>query len=237
MTTSNRVTLEPSYILHGRPYRETSLILEAFSRQHGRAGLVARGARGAKSRWKNILQPFRPLLLSWNQRGEMGTLTAADQVASPPAMTGEPLFCGIYANELLTRFLQRSDPHPGLFDHYRALVAELSAGSPPQPVLRLFEYRLLEAAGFGVLLDRERDGGNSIQADAWYQYVPEAGPVKRQRGSGSDDELVSGAALLALKSGDIQPQYLRQLKFLMRRLIRYHLGDRPLKSQSLFYGS
>lgn len=237
MTTTNRVTLEPSYILHGRPYRETSLILEAFSRQHGRAGLVARGARGAKSRWKNMLQPFRPLLLSWNQRGEMGTLTAADQVASPPAMAGEPLFCGIYANELLTRFLQRSDPHPGLFDHYRSLVAELSAGSPPQPFLRLFEYRLLEAAGFGVQLERERDGGHPVRPDAWYLYVPEAGPVERQRGPEPEDELVSGAALLALKSGNIQPAHLRELKFLMRRLIRYHLGDKPLKSQSLFYGS
>lgn len=237
MTTSNRVTLDPSYILHSRPYRETSLILEAFSRQYGRAGLVARGARGARSRWKNILQPFRPLLLSWNQRGEMGTLTAADQVASPPAMAGEPLFCGIYANELLTRFLQRADPHPGLFDHYRALVAELSTGHPPQPVLRLFEYRLLEAAGFGIPLGQERDGGQPIRPDAWYQFVPEAGPVERQKGAGQEPELVSGAALLALKSGNIQSHHLRELKFLMRRLIRYHLGDKPLKSQSLFHGS
>ena len=237
MTTTNRVTLEPCYILHSRPYRETSLILEAFSRQHGRAGLVARGARGAKSRWKNMLQPFRPLLLSWNQRGEMGTLTAADQVASPPAMAGEPLFCGIYANELLTRFLQRFDPHPGLFDRYRTLVAELSAGGPPQPVLRLFEYRLLEAAGFGMQLTQERDGGRSIRPDAWYQYVPEAGPVERQRGTEAQDGLISGAALLALASGSIEAAHLRELKLLMRRVIRYHLGDKPLKSQSLFYGS
>ena len=83
-----RHQLEPAYVLHARPYRESSLILEVFSRQHGRVGLVARGARGAKSRWKSVLQPFRPLLLSWTQRGEMGTLTGADQVASPPALAG-----------------------------------------------------------------------------------------------------------------------------------------------------
>ena len=83
-----RLTLEPSYILHTRPYRESSLLLEAVSRDHGRVGLVARGARGARSRWKNMLQPFRPLLLSWSQRGELGTLSDADQVASPPALAG-----------------------------------------------------------------------------------------------------------------------------------------------------
>jgi DNA repair protein RecO (recombination protein O) len=108
-----RISLQPAYILHSRPYRESSLLLEAMGREHGRIGLVARGARGARSRWKNMLQPFRPLLLSWTQRGELGTLTGADQVASPPALAGESLFCGLYANELMIRFLQRSDPHPG----------------------------------------------------------------------------------------------------------------------------
>ena len=86
-----RISLEPVYILHSRPYRESSLLLEALSRVHGRVGLVARGARGVRSRWKNMLQPFRPLLLSWTQRGELGTLTGADQVASPPALAGEAL--------------------------------------------------------------------------------------------------------------------------------------------------
>jgi DNA repair protein RecO (recombination protein O) len=89
-----RITLEPAYILHARPYRESSLLLEILSQVNGRIGLVARGARGARSRWKNMLQPFRPLLLSWSQRGELGTLTAADQVASPPALAGESRFLG-----------------------------------------------------------------------------------------------------------------------------------------------
>lgn len=236
MTSSNRVQLEPSYILHSRPYRESSLILEAFSRGHGRNGLVARGARGAKSRWKNMLQPFRPLLLSWNQRGELGTLTAADQVASPPALAGEPLFCGIYANELLVRFLQRSDPHPGLFERYQGLLAELASGSAPQPVLRLFEYRLLEAAGFGLQLDHEYGSQRPLQAQQRYEYVPGSGPVPRQA-TDSGEGWVSGAALMALRDGQAATSHLRELKYLMRRLIRYHLGDKPLKSQSLFHGS
>jgi DNA repair protein RecO (recombination protein O) len=230
-----RVTLEPSYVLHSRPYHESSLLIEALSRSHGRIGLVARGARGVKSRWKGILQPFRPLLLSWNQRGELGTLTAADQVASPPPLAGEALFCGLYANELTTRFLQRSDPHAGLFDRYRQLVAELSAGHSSQPVLRIFEVQLLQAAGFGLQLEREHGTSDPIREDGWYSYVPESGPKRREHSTEKAGSLISGSALLALKSGDIEERHLKELKTLMRSLIRYYLGDKPLNSQSLFY--
>ena len=232
-----RHQLEPSYVLHARPYRETSLILEAFSREQGRVGLVARGARGARSRWKNVLQPFRPLLLGWTQRGEMGTLTGADQVASPPALAGEALFCGIYVNELLVRFLQRSDPHPGLFDDYRDLLGQLAAADTPQPALRLFELRLLEAAGFALQLEHEHGSEEAIAPGRRYLFLPEGGAVRRDAGPEGDEELVSGEALLALRSGVIEAAHQRELKYLMRRLIRYHLGDRPLKSQSLFVGS
>ena len=229
-----RVSLEPAYILHSRPYRESSLLLEALGREHGRIGLVARGARGARSRWKNILQPFRPLLLSWTQRGELGTLTGADQVASPPALSAEPLFCGLYANELMIRFLQRSDPHPGLFDHYQQLLTRLTVGEGPQPLLRIFEKQLLESSGFGLQLDHEHGSELPISADAWYLYAPESGPIRHERGGGQDEKLISGSALLALKSGQIEEQNLKELKQLMRRLIRNHLGGKPIASQALF---
>jgi DNA repair protein RecO (recombination protein O) len=232
-----RITLEPSYILHGRSYRESSLLLEALSKSHGRVGLVARGARGARSKWKNMLQPFRPLLLSWNQKSELGTLTGADQIASPPALSGEPLFCGLYVNELLMRFMQRSDPHPGLFDQYSHLVTKLAAGDSPQPLLRLFELELLQAAGFGMQLDREQGSGHEILPDAWYLYVPESGPLRRDPTPAEADGLVSGEALLALKSGEIAARHQKELKFLMRKMIRFYLGPKPLKSQSLFYES
>jgi DNA repair protein RecO (recombination protein O) len=184
-----------------------------------------------------MLQPFRPLLLSWNQRGEMGTLTGAEQVASPPPLEAEPLFCGIYANELLMRFLQRSDPHSNLFDSYRDLLGGLAAGASPQPPLRLFEKNLLEAAGFGMLLDRESGSGDPVSPRAWYRYLPESGPVRQERVEGDEDGLVSGEALLALQSGVIGQRQQPELKRLMRRLIAHYLGDRPLKSQSLFYES
>lgn len=230
-----RISLDPCYLLHSRPYRETSLLLEVLSRSRGRVGLVARGARGSRSRWKNLLQPFRPLLLSWNQRGELGTLTGAEQVASPPPLAGEPLFCGLYANELLMGFLQRSDPHPGLFEHYSQLVTSLASGSPTQPLLRLFEKQLMTSAGFGLQLEQEYGSGRPVEIEAWYEYVPEQGPRRRESGESGAGALVSGDALLALQSGRIEPRHQRELKALMRRLIRYHLGERELKSQALFY--
>lgn len=229
-----RVTLEPAYVLHVRPYRESSVLLEVFTRVHGRAGLVARGARGGRSRWKGVLQPFRPLLLSWIQRAELGTLTGADQVASPPTPGGEALFCGLYANELLMRFLHRADPHAILFDHYRNLLAGLAGGEEPQPLLRCFEYHLLGAAGFGLQLEHEAGSEQPIRADARYRYLPETGPVPVEAGQASVDATVSGAALLALKSGRIEAGHQAELKRLMRTLIRHYLGDRAIRSQQLF---
>ena len=229
-----RYSLEPAYLLHTRNYRESSLILEAFTRNVGRVALVARGARGKRSRWRNQLQPFRPLLLSWTQRGEMGTLTGADQVASPPPLHGESLFCGLYANELMMRFNQRSDPHAGLFEDYRQLLSVLAGSGAPQPALRLFEKQLLESAGFGLQLAHEHGSDTPISPETVYLYIPEKGPVRDTGGSGDRHARVSGAALLALQSGNIRPEHLSELKRLMRSLVRHSLGDRDIRAQSLF---
>lgn len=236
-----RVQLDPAYVLHGRPYRESSLLLEIWSRAHGRTGLVARGARGSRSRWRNLLQPFRPLLLSWNQRGELGTLTAAEQVASVPMPPGDALFCGLYVNELLLRALHRHDPHETLFDAYRGMLAKLAAGEPPQPLLRTFERDLLEAIGFGLQLGFEPGNAAAVDPAGSYRYIPGSGPVRvaaagagEVRDADAGPRLVSGEALLALQSGRIEARHLPELKALMRGLLQYHLGDRPLKSPTLF---
>jgi DNA repair protein RecO (recombination protein O) len=220
--------------LHARSYRESSLIVEAFSRDHGRVALVAKGARSKRSRWRNLLQPFRPLLLSWNQRGEMGTLTGADQVASPPPLLAEALFCGLYANELMMRFNERSDPHAGLFGDYQALLTCLAGGESVQPALRVFEKQLLESAGFGLQLECEFGSEQPISADRTYRYVPGKGAIHWQDGADDPNARVSGHALLALQSGEIGPEHFAELKRLMRALIRFNLGDRDIRAQNLF---
>jgi len=235
----SRVSLEPSYVLHARAFRETSLLLEVFTRDHGRLGMVARGARGSRSRWKNMLQPFRPLLLSWSQKGELATLTAADQVASPPPARGQALFCGLYVNELLIRGLHRSDPHPELFEFYRRLLAELAVNDRPEGPLRVFEKHFLDALGFGLQLENESASGEPVISSARYEWLPEGGLVRRdgQAVSGpqnGEDVFISGAALLALQSDRVETAHLRELKQLMRRVLRYHLGEKPLMSHSLF---
>ena len=229
-----RVLEEPSFVLHTRHFRETSLLLELLSRDYGRVGLVARGARTARSRWRNVLQPFRPLLTGWNQKGELGTLTGAEEVATLPPLGGKALICGLYANELLMRFLHRSDPHPEVFDYYRNLISSLSSGAATQPLLRLFERDLLQAVGLGLQLEHEQGEHRDLQMGQWYEYVPESGPIRRNADERPDTPLISGEALIALKTGQIEPEQQRELKMLMRRLIRYHLGDKPLASHELF---
>ena len=227
----SRIQLEPAYVLHNRPFRETSLIVEVLTREYGRVAVVARGAKSARSRWRNVLQPFRPLLISWNQKSDLGTLTAADQVASPPALQGQALYCGLYLNELLMRLLHRGDPHAEVFERYRLMLSELASEASPQPLLRVFEKHLLEAIGYAMLLDKEYGSGAEIQAQLWYDYQPQRGPVLC---SGPKSGRVSGGALLALHSENLRSEYLPELRMLMRCVIGYHLGDRPLASLSLF---
>ena len=226
-----RILLQPAYVLHSRSFRETSLIVEAFTREHGRVAVVARGAKSARSRWRNILQPFRPLLISWNQKSDLGTLTAADQVASPPALQGQSLYCGLYLNELLMRLLHRGDPHAEVFERYRHALSELATEASPQPLLRVFEKHLLEAIGYAMLLDREYQGGEDILPQHWYDYKPDRGPILS---SGPGKGRISGVALLALHAENLPEESLPELRMLMRSVIGYHLGDKPLASLSLF---
>ena len=232
----SRIQLQPAYVLHARAYRESSQLLEVFSRDHGRAGIVARGAKSGRSRWKNLLQPFRPLLISWSQRGDLGTMTAADQVAAPPSLAGEALYCGLYLNELLIRLLHRGDPHAELFERYREVLAGLAAGEKIQTELRLFEKHLLDATGFGLILDHDYPTEEPVRAGEWYEYRPDRGPVRVAECEHGDRRLVSGRTLLALRDERLEEGDLPPLRRLMRRVIAYHLGDKPLASHTLFEG-
>lgn len=229
-----RIQQQPAYVLHGRAYRETSLILELLTRDHGRTAVVARGAKSPKSRWRSLLQPFRPLLISYSTRGDLGTLSSAEQVAAPPGLYGEALYCGLYLNELLIRLLHRGDPHAEVFERYRGVLADLAANQPVQPVLRVFEKHLLDAVGYGLVLDQEYQSGANIVDEAWYDYQPDRGPLRAGAERDEAGRLVSGAALRALREENFDPDSLLQLRGLMRRVLRYHLGEKPLRSAALF---
>lgn len=227
-----RVLLQPAFVLHRRPYRDTSLLLEGFGQDHGRLGLVARGAAGPRSRLKGLLQPFAPLLLSWTGAGELVTLTAAEEASRPFPLPPQRVLAGLYVNELLLRLLPRLDPHPGLFAAYRQLLAELAAASGEEPPLRRFEKRLLEELGYGLTLDREAASGAPIVAEEQYCYVLDRGPLAGQVGAGVP---ISGRGLLALRDGILgDPAVLREVKRLTRAALAEQLRGRALKTRELY---
>lgn len=236
MSGSNpkRITLQSAYVLHTRPYRDTSLLVEIFSHDYGRLGLVARGVRTGKSRHANLLQPFTPLLLSWSGQGELATLTGAEAAGAAPRLNGEVLLSGFYLNELLMRLLQRGDAHPALFETYITSLASLAEQAEQEPILRTFEYRLLQEIGYGLILDHDVMSGEAIDPLAHYHYLPEQGPVY-STGQEQDGIIIQGRTLLAISKGDYSNAEVRQeAKRLMRAALAVHLGDRPLKSRELF---
>lgn len=238
-----RVSLQPGFVLHTRPYRNTSLIAEAFTPDFGIVAVVARGARRRQSRLRGLIQPFRPLLLSWYGRGELTTLTAAEDQGAPFWYRGYALASAFYMNELLMRLLHRHDPHAELFFRYRDALWQLAqldttAGVEPGPdlqrVLRQYEKHLLQALGFGLTLDREAHGGAPIRAEMQYHYHHDAGPLPADRGGAGQAVTVSGRTLLALANDELSdPGVLLEAKRLLRRLLEGHLGAKPLGSRAL----
>jgi DNA repair protein RecO (recombination protein O) len=229
-----KVQLQPAYVLHSRPFRESSQLLELLTRDFGRVGAVARGARGARSRWRGVLQPFRPLLVSYSRRSELATLTSADQVAAPPALVGEALYCGLYINELTLRLLLRDDAHAEVFEQYRETLGTLVGGEALQTALRLYEKQLLDATGFGLILSREAGSDVPLDPHACYDYQPDRGPVRVAESARERDGLVAGRVLQALDAGQIDPADWPALRRLMRSVLKRQLGDRPLASEALF---
>lgn len=224
--SGGRVVLEPAYVLSRRPYRDTSLLLEVFTRDHGRVGLVARGARGAKSKLRGLLQDFSPLLLSWQAAGELGTLQSAEAAAPPLVLSGERVFHGWYLNELLTRLLQRHDAHPGLFEAYALTLAQLGGDvASGVDALRYFEMSLLAEIGYGPLLPDTLDPAQR------YRYVPEHGP---QPTVADDRDAYVGSSLIALRDHELASPAARQDALrLLRGLLAAQLGERPLRTPQL----
>ena len=233
MKEKSRQDAQPAFVLHSYPFRETSLIVEAFARDHGRIGLVARGARRPKSALRGILLPFQPLLLSWAGRGELLTLMRAEWLGGYVPLKGQALICGFYLNELMLRLLPRHDPHDGLFSIYESTLTALATGDDQPTVLRKFEIGLLRELGYAVVLDREVERGAPVACECNYVYIVERGPVGASGSRGNGVEL-SGQTLIDMQSGNFTSAVTQQQsKKLMRTLINYYLGDQVLHTRQL----
>jgi DNA repair protein RecO (recombination protein O) len=231
-----RIQLAPAYILHHRPYRDTSRILEVIARDHGRLSLFARGVRGPKAKLASVLQPFQLLLLSWSGRGEAAQLTGAESAAVMgmdwhPPMPAACLMASFYLNELLMKLTTRHDPLPALFDDYHATVEGLRQGLLLEPTLRIFEKRLLEALGYGLDLATQAQTGKPVEPGEYYHFRPAQGlfpTVAEAAGA------LSGRSLISLASEQLESgRDLEDARRLLQAALAQCLEGRELATRTV----
>ena len=232
MQTSKRVFNQPAWILHHRPFRNTSRILDILSLEHGRLSLVARGARSAKSKLRGYLRPFTPLQLSWVIRSDLGTLTGAEMNGAPISLTGDALLSGYYVNELLLNLLHRHDPQPEIHAAYASTVAALAGSSDIAATLRHFEIELLRMLGYALNLDHDTETQAGLRPEIQYEYRAEQGPVPVHDREGP--MIFTGEELAAVQRQDFsEPAALRNAGRLLRHVIAYHLDGKELNSRKV----
>ncbi|WP_457673656.1 DNA repair protein RecO [Thiolapillus sp.] len=224
--------LSPAFVLHARRYGESHLLLDMLTLSQGRLPVMARGAGSARSIRRALLQPFIPLLASWAGRGSIANLRQVEARGHYRLPRGMALYSGFYVNELILRLLETHEPVPELFSIYENCVEQLSRGSEIDASLRRFELAMLRILGYGVELSHEADHGRPVQPDLFYTYESELGI---RCAAGNEANAVQGSTLLAL-AGDLpmDDRQRQEAKHLMRRIIGYYLGDRPLRSRELF---
>jgi DNA repair protein RecO (recombination protein O) len=234
MARGRRVELAPVFVLHHRPWRDTSRMLDILSRDHGRLTLFARGVRGPRSRTASLLQPFTPLLASWTGSGDTAQLTHVEAAAAAAGTAGLPaaaMLSGWYVNELLLKLTLRVDPQPAVFDLYAQALTRLRAGPAPAPALRAFERDLLELLGYGLELRREARSGAPLRTEAYYHFHADLGFVETPAGA---DNAYSGRSLLALADDDLQEaSVLEDARRLMRAALDHALEGRELRTRAV----
>lgn len=235
MAEPRRVHLQPAFVLHHRPYRDTSRILELFTRDHGRICLFARGARGGRKAAASLiptLQPFNRLLVSWSGRGEAGQLLDAEFDGAMVPLPPDRLVSGFYLNELVLKLFAHHDSHADVFELYAATLDELKRSPTPLRALRLFEKRLLDAMGYGLLLDQDTAGA-PLDAHAMYHYRLEQGPVRAA--DVAEGELIfSGAMLCSLGREELHDAAsCNEARRLLRAALERCLDGRELKSRQV----
>jgi DNA repair protein RecO (recombination protein O) len=233
-----RVFDEPGFVLHSIPYKETSLILDVFTRSYGRLALIAKGAKRPHSSLRPVLQRFQPLLISWTGKSELRTLTKSEWVGGSPSLVGDALLCGFYLNELLVKFLAREDAYESLYDQYANTVYALSqidqSGAMIEQTLRPFELALLRETGYAAALDHCIETKSQPVSSERYVYQPEKGIRPWQPDDPSHWPVMDGLALNAMAQGDFTAsETLSQSKQLMRFLLSIHLQDQSLTTRQI----
>ena len=243
LATNKRIADEPAFVLHRYDWSETSLILEVFTRHHGRMALVAKGAKRPSSSLRPILLPLQPLHIAYGGDAEIRTLKSAEWQGGHVMPVGDALLSGYYLNELLLALLAREDPHPPLFDIYTRVVQILASehGEVLQAALRTWELLLLREVGLLPQLDCQTLTLGTLDEALYYTLVPEGG----LRLAHSDDRgMLRGAEWQRLQAAlqDSAPfattlracaDMMAGLKPQLRQLLHYHCGVRTLRSRQM----
>ena len=230
-----RVEAESGFVLHVTPYRETSLLVDLFTRHQGRVRCVAKGFRKPNKRGiSRALFPYTEHQFSWQGRGDLKTLTAADALGAPVFLQHETAFTGLYINELLYRLLHEYDPHEYLYQQYHQFLEQLAGSGTDELLLRRLEMLLLDELGYGLVLDADIQG-QAIAPDRQYQYIPEQGLVELINQQNSTGAPLNGADLVSMVNGDFSQRAVMQAaKQLTRRVIDFYLGGKQLHSRELY---
>ncbi|PHM55097.1 DNA repair protein RecO [Xenorhabdus sp. KK7.4] len=223
-----------AFVLHGRPYSETSLLLDFFTEHEGRVRVLAKGARSRRSNLKGCLQPFTPLLVRWSGRGEIKTLRDAEPVSLALPLTGSVLYSGLYVNELLSRVLEQGTAYPALFFDYLQCLQVLAASEyTPEYALRRFELSVLNNMGYGVDYLHCAGSGEPVTDTMTYRYREEKGFIASLV---VDHYSFTGNELKALAAREFSdPATLKAAKRFTRIALQPYLGGKPLKSRELFH--
>ncbi|HEY8101035.1 MAG TPA: DNA repair protein RecO [Burkholderiaceae bacterium] len=228
----SRIINQPGFVLHSYPYKETSLIVDVFTRDYGRIALIAKGAKRPHSKLRGVLQTFQPLSISWSGKSEVRTLITAEWIGGLLPLEKSALLCGFYLNELLVKLLARDDPHPALFDHYIATLNQLAHDEPAPIVLRKFERALLKETGVAADLNVCTSTGQAVEPEQIYVVDPERGPRRAKPADAAPR--VSGKTLSDMEREDYSDASTQtQSKFLMRYLLAHHLGGMQLNTRQI----
>ena len=228
---THRINLQSAFVLHTRPYRDTSLLVELFTRSHGRISAIARGARGPRSRNKGYLQPFYPILASWSGRSELVTLGSIEPSGSPFHFMGKSLISALYVNELTMHLLHRHEEHPELFMAYEQVLSGIQQEKILSS-LRRYEKQLITSIGYGFEWHITADTGEVIEPGMYYSLDPNRGILAVSAGSKAQTFL--GEHLLAIQADDFnKPEVLHSAKHLLRIAINHLLGGKSINSRDL----
>jgi DNA repair protein RecO (recombination protein O) len=231
--SKQRMQDELAFVLHSYPFRETSLVLEVFSRQHGRVPLVARGARRPRSALRGLLMSFQPLTLSWFGKHELRTLHGAEWQGGQPHLQGTALMCGFYLNELLLNLMARDDPHESLFDYYQQTLQRLVREEDHAFTLRCFEKHMLQELGYALQLETEAVSGKRIVPTQTYRYILEHGAIVETPDTTQGMPII-GKTLLDMAADDYRDaNSARQSKQLIRMLLDHYLAGKTLHTREL----